>query len=669
MRKWFGCALVIAIALGLTACGSSATGTSAVSSLESAVVLPGQEGQTVLAEALEFQNLLPKDRVTVSAIKHMETVLPDVIMEEDFSENIEIVTYCNGDIGNDGVNNIAVIFINSYYGRGEDFYIVAVFEENESGDYRCLEYSEALFLQDEEDSASYDYLYDVRIEEGKLIVSKDAYTNEFTHYGSVWTLEEDALVLDEVTVSHMSLLSGNGVETTYRMQEGTAVCEATSLWNLNVAGKAVYEAVFTPERITMGALDREYIPTMFEMYCTYAEDGRNYDYRSLGITDEMLEDFPKEDSWKVAYIRLLEELIRTDEYADKWNYSLLYIDKDHIPEFVYGKSGYWVSAYTYAPGKESFGVKDIATLMDTWPYGAGGNTGYEYLPGQNVLYSHDQNHAGAEHYSVYSAISGYKEVVDLYYLKMRIYDVNGNLSAKDETGHIEYFYNDEREITEEEYSKYRIDGDYESIRGHFNGYKIVTELCADCEWTEPVWKDAYREVIEAVANEYAESESAYELTYDLIYLNSDNIPELVIGQPDGNSWVSVYSYTLGRYTEGVENMAVPVDAWRYNYGCNYGYHYSPENGRIQEYVELHGGGYYYLDYYTGAYGSLNPGWMFLCEMEFISEEEGYQITYYRDDELFTQKRWDYFMNERLALDWEFLEGTKTYDEIMTVLES
>ena len=81
MRKWFGCALVIAIALGLTACGSSATGTSAVSSLESAVVLPGQEGQTVLAEALEFQNLLPKDRVTVSAIKHMETVLPDVIME------------------------------------------------------------------------------------------------------------------------------------------------------------------------------------------------------------------------------------------------------------------------------------------------------------------------------------------------------------------------------------------------------------------------------------------------------------------------------------------------------------------------------------------------------------------------------------------------------------
>ena len=70
-----------------------------------------------------------------------------------------------------------------------------------------------------------------------------------------------------------------------------------------------------------------------------------------------------------------------------------------------------------------------------------------------------------------------------------------------------------------------------------------------------------------------------------------------------------------------------------------------------------------------SYGNLNTGRKFLCEMEFISEAEGYQMTYYRGDELFTQERWDYFMDERLALDWEFLEGTQTYDEIMTGLES
>ncbi|MBQ7766142.1 MAG: hypothetical protein IJ397_04805 [Lachnospiraceae bacterium] len=670
MRKWSGIILAIGIALCMTACGSSATVSSAVSPIEVSVVCLGQEGQTVLQQALEFQSLLPKDQLTVSAIRHIETTLPEVIIDEGFSDDIEIVTYCNGDIGNDGSDNIAVIFRNSYYRYGEDAYIVAVFEEAESGVYRCLEYSEALFLKCEEEDASPDYLYDVRIEDGMFKVSNDMYTNEFMHYGSVWILEEDALILDEVTVSRMSLLTGNGVETTYKMQEGTAVCAATSLWNRNVAGRVIYDATFAPERITMKTVDQEYIPTMFVMYCTYAEGGRTYDYRSLGITDEMLEDFPKEDKWKIAYIHLLDELILTDEYIDESRFSLLYIDEDDIPELVYGVDGHWISTYTYAPGKESLGVKDVATVMDRWPYGAFGNIGYQYLPGENVLYNHDSDYAGAVRYSSFFKIGSNKEIENMYYLKTVIYDEDGNVSANGESGRSEYFYNGEREISEEAFLKYKIDGDYDYIEGNYYGHKIITELCGDCAWTEPVWKEAYRVVIETVTKEHAESETAvYELTYDLIYLNSDNIPELVIGQPKGESWVSVYSCTLGRYAEGVENVALLVDAWKYNYGCNYGYHYAPGTGRIQEYVELHGNGYYFLDHYMRSYGTLYTGRMFLCEMEFISEAEGYQMTYYRGDELFTQERWDYFMDERLALDWEFLEGTQTYDEIMTGLES
>ena len=67
-------------------------------------------------------------------------------------------------------------------------------------------------------------------------------------------------------------------------------------------------------------------------------------------------------------------------------------------------------------------------------------------------------------------------------------------------------------------------------------------------------------------------------------------------------------------------------------------------------------------------GTLKESWKFLCEIEWLSEAEGHTETYYRDDELFTQERWDYFMDERRALEWEFLEGTQNYEEIMAVLE-
>ncbi len=675
MKKIYGIILLITIALWMTACGSvagdSVSGQSEKAAATISAVSLGQEGEKVLPEAQEFQALLPKDRLTVSAIKYMETTLPEITVEEELPEDITVLAQCSGDIGNDGVNNIAVIFMNSYYKDGEDSYIVAVFKETASGTYRCMEYTEDLISVYEDDEIPPTYHFcGVRVEDGLLKVNNAMQNAEFTNYESVWDLEDDTPVLDEVVVSQISLLTGNGVETTYEMQEGTAICRATSVWNQNVEGRAIYDAIFTPERITMETVDKEYIPTMYEMGCTYAEGGRTYDYHSFGITAEMLEEFPAEDKWKVAYINLLEELMRTDENIQEYRFSLLYIDEDDIPELVYGKSGYWVSAYTYAPGRESLGVKDVVEIMDRWSYGAFGNTGYEYLPGENVLYNHDQNHAGAEHYDVYLKIGSNKEIVEMYYLKMLIYDTNGDLSASGEAGRIEYFYNDEREITEEEYSKYRIDGDFEYIEGYHHGHKIIAELCNTNEWAEPVWKAAYKEVIEAVTKEHATSESAaYELTYDLIYLDDDNIPELVIGQPKGESWVSVYSYTFGKYTEGVENVAVLADEWRYNYGCNLGYRYASGNGRIEEYVELHGNGYYYIDYYMDSYGSLKTGWMYLCEMEFISEAEGYKMTYYRGDELFTQERWDYFMSERQALDWEFLEGTQTYDEIIITLDA
>lgn len=677
MKKSFICLFLTCIMSMVAACTDiqdNSAGEASIDAVVSAYDL-GQEKIEAMLEEMAFEQLSPKDQLTVTALQYLETILPGEVVAENLPENIKILTCCSGDLGNDGVNNMAVILENQFYGYGNEVLVVAVFEETGQGDYRYLEYTDDLFTQLEEDDDSWDteYLYDVRIENGKLYVNDAKQCGEYIGYETVWMPGDNGLVLDEVVTTSLHLATGNGLKTVYRMQEGTAVCSAMSLWNAAVRDVTVYEGTFTAEQISFETVEKDYLPAMEEQNVTYTTEGESYDYHSLGITDELCADFTPEDGWKVAYIKMMDELLKTDESAGEYEYALLYIDEDEIPELVYGHSGYWVSVCTYAPGKESLGVKDVATVMERWPYGAFGNVGYEYLPGENLMRNFDQDHAGAVRYTSYFKVGDEKEIEDLYYLKSVVYDEKGDVNANvsvDENIRMEYFYNGEREITEEEYDAYRIDGDFRYIEGNQDGYKIVAELCKEAAWAEPEWKAAYKDVIEAVTNAHGQGDSETSgLTYDLIYLDSDFIPELVIGQNPQDAWVSVYTYAYGKSAEGVENVAVLVDKWRYNYGCNYGYHYAPGTGRIEEYVELHGNGYYYKDYYMKENGTLKESWTFLCEIEWLSEAEGHTETYYRDDELFTQERWDSFMDERRALDWELLEGTLNYEEIMAVLEA
>lgn len=664
------CILSMAL-LCLTACKNSNESVAQEASVDAIVSAYdlGQENIEAMLEEMAFEQLSPKDQMTVTALQYLETILPGEAVTEHLPENIEVMTYCSGDLGNDDVKNMAVILENQYYGYGDEILVVAIFEETEEGDYRYLEYNDDLFLRDEDDDWDTDYFYDVRIEDGKLHVNDDKQYGEYTGYETVWTLEGNGLVLDEVVMTSLHPASGNGLKTVYRMQEGTAVCSAVSLWNATVRDMTVYEGTFTAEQISFETVDEDYLPAAEDLNVTYTTVGEAYDYRRLNITDEMYGEFSAEDNWKVAYIKMMDELFKADERAGEYEYALLYIDEDEIPELVYGPSGYWVTVCTYEPGKENLGVKDVVVVMDQWPYGAGGNVGYEYLPGENLMRNFNQDQAGAERYTSYFKVGDEKKTEDLYYLKSVVYDEEGNVSAKGEAGSVEYFYNGERQITEEEYDAYWIDGDFQYVEGNQQGYKIVAELCKGNSMVEPAWKEAYRDVIDEVTKEHQQGDlAAYELTYDLIYLDDDFIPELIIGQNPQEAWVSVYTYVYGKTAEGVENVAVLADEWRYNYGCNYGYHYAPGEGRIEEYVELHGNGYYYIDYYVREDGTLHEGAKFLCEIEWLSEAEGHTETYYRDDELFTQERWDYFMDERRTLDWEFLEGTQSYDEVIIMLE-
>ena len=96
--------------------------------------------------------------------------------------------------------------------------------------------------------------------------------------------------------------------------------------------------------------------------------------------------------WQQAYraaIRLYEA-----EGRKEMGYDLIDVDGDDIPELAAGVRGYWVSLYTFSEGT-------LYQPAAEWPYGAGGNAGYEYSPGRNSLRNYNTDFAGAILYTTY----------------------------------------------------------------------------------------------------------------------------------------------------------------------------------------------------------------------------------------------------------------------------
>ena len=178
--------------------------------------------------------------------------------------------------------------------------------------------------------------------------------------------------------------------------------------------------------------------------------------------------------YKSAYIDIINKF--EDEYPDSdYTYNLIYFNDDDIPELVVAINGYVIYMYTFDSGY-------VYEAIDGWPYGAMGNTGYEYIPYQNVLRNYDSDFAGALIYETYMKLNENNEMVDYHdnYLNMRFFkDLNGDSMPSDdeytEDGEAYYFYGD-TEITEEEYNSYVISGDYEYIEGKMNAYEIIGTL-------------------------------------------------------------------------------------------------------------------------------------------------------------------------------------------------
>ena len=148
------------------------------------------------------------------------------------------------------------------------------------------------------------------------------------------------------------------------------------------------------------------------------------------------------------------------ETTGRWGYNLIYFDGDDIPELVSGVKGYYISLYTFHDGT-------IYTLMDYEAYGAGGNPGYEYVPGQNSRRNYNTDYAGLILYTTYASLSDqYTMDESVQIITYNFDDANGN-GIPDEGeeasyGYCNVSYIDGVEITADEYASYNV-GEYEYI--------------------------------------------------------------------------------------------------------------------------------------------------------------------------------------------------------------
>ncbi len=154
-----------------------------------------------------------------------------------------------------------------------------------------------------------------------------------------------------------------------------------------------------------------------------------------------------------SYQDLYAQLARIYSIADDQNqFDLVYSDDDDIPEFVIGHTGYWVSLVAYENGKAHY-------LMNRWPYGAGGNGGYAYIPKKGIYYNGNADHAGAIYYHTYMSKRAEGELgTDYYVIDYNFNDLDGDgfpsedeLAASEEyVTSSEYFSETDKEMTTDE---------------------------------------------------------------------------------------------------------------------------------------------------------------------------------------------------------------------------
>lgn len=198
---------------------------------------------------------------------------------------------------------------------------------------------------------------------------------------------------------------------------------------------------------------------------------------SLGATEEKAADLSKyKEAYKDTVKEYYDENSQYEKEDNKVAFGLVYFDDDDVPELVAGLNGYFVSLYT-------FDGESVVPIFTDWGYGAGGNTGYNYLPGEGVIYNMDNDYAGVVVWETFLKWDPEaKELKDinggsLYVVYAEDLDGDGHISEeemeKSKSDEPHFYFRDE-EISQSEYQKHRYAGEYEYLIGDMT-YEEITE--------------------------------------------------------------------------------------------------------------------------------------------------------------------------------------------------
>ncbi len=228
------------------------------------------------------------------------------------------------------------------------------------------------------------------------------------------------------------------------------------------------------------------------------EDVPTNEYKELdpyvaNIPNEIL-DFYKEKVEEIEqnHKEEQEQLMKDNPNMDvsslrNLKYDLIFFDDNNVPELVVTDDGYRTALYTYDAGKVIYAMKDGPDDTDEhgWPYGAGGNHGYDYIPRENIMVNTNADYAGLIVYTTYYQLNPETHNLESKYdqeLRAEFFeDKNGNGQVDDDEmesyneGAVRYYYGD-KQLTEEEWASYHVQGDYKGLYGTKTADSILKAL-------------------------------------------------------------------------------------------------------------------------------------------------------------------------------------------------
>lgn len=248
-----------------------------------------------------------------------------------------------------------------------------------------------------------------------------------------------------------------------------------------------------------------------------------------------------------------------------------------------------------------------------------------------------------------------------------------------------------RQETEENKAENQTTEDITTETNGLSAEDLLAELNHYCEQMdaeqlpeENRWISAYAELVLYLTETYMEECEAADIdflsnygsyTFNLIYLNEDDTPELVAG-PHG--LVSLYAYEAGEEEKSISGtLHTIMDRWGYGAGGNYGYDYLPKENVIYNVNSDYAGAVQYLYYlsmneqyelkgFTLSRAYLDEdGNVFMGSVDKDYEPQTHY--YYYCDDLEQEISEVEFLSDQVEGDYESVVGRKSSLEIMEEL--